>query len=413
MTANFAAGNRNPSEHSVIEDSAVWFALAALSLILILFENSIWTPPHDFGSFYVATRIYLHYGADRVYDLDLQRLLQQQTYNIPPGNLSLRFLPYNHLPYETLLWLPLDGLSTTRAFWIWRVFNIALLIGTVWLLRDTIRAGRSRTQILLITLGFYPVGYCLLAGQDTCVTFALVALSAWLLDRKRKFLAGAALGVGLFKLQLILPIVGIFFLLRHWRLVCGFLCSAALWLGVSTAMVGPRGMGSLVKMWISGETGGSFVISPRTMPNIRGVASSVLSLGPTAALLTTVLVSALLLLLATWQLRRESSASEVFAVALCFVVLVSFHTNLYDLVLLLFPALVLLERAGSSRIAKVLLFSLVFNPFAYAATLLTFTLPYLSIVVVLLWAALAWVNREAQKKDIGSRNGMAPDFWVV
>lgn len=376
---------------AIARATAGWIALAALNcLVLVPIIGKIWRQPHDFGLFWTAKEIYLHHSPDRMFDLSLQRSIEKQAYDIPDDKLAERFLPYNHLPYEVFLWLPLDQLTPSHAFWVWRLFNIALLVGTIWTMRDTMLGEQSIARLFLVALAFFPVPYCLLAGQDTFITLALVAASAWLLQRQREFLAGAALGAAIFKFQLILPIVGILFLLRHWRLVLGFISSSVVWLGISTAMVTPKGMMGLFNLWTVGEKGAISCINPRTMPNIRGAAIAILSMGPTAAFALTLLVSIALLILATYQLRKQPCAAEIFAVGLCFALLVGFHTNLYDLALLLFPTLWLLQKqtSGSSRVLKAIALLLLFVSPIYFVTLLDYRLPYLFVVPAILWLAL-------------------------
>lgn len=200
----------------------VWLGLAVFSFAVVLFIGYAWPEPYDFGLFYTAKQIYLHHSPERLYDLDLQRQIEQQTYNIPTDKLTERFLPYNHLPYETFLWVPLDRLSPRQAFWAWRLVSFALLTASILVLRKMLATERSLGWLLLIALAFFPVTYCLLAGQDTFVTLAVLVFAFGLLKDKRDFLAGFVLALGLFKFQLVLPIVGIFFLRGAWRMVAGF-----------------------------------------------------------------------------------------------------------------------------------------------------------------------------------------------
>ena len=394
--------------------TAGWIVLAALNcLVLIPIIGKIWRQPHDFGLFWTAKEIYLHHSPDRMFDISLQQSIEKQSYNIPDDKLSERFLPYNHLPYEVFLWLPLDKLTPAHAFWVWRLFSVALLMGTIWIMRDTMPCERSVPRLFLTALAFFPVPYCLLAGQDTFITLALVTASAALLQRQRDFLAGAVLGVAIFKFQLILPIIGILFLLRHWRLVLGFISSSAVWLGISTLMVSPKGMLSLFGLWALGEKGGISCINPLTMPNIRGAATAILTMGPTAAFALTLLVSTALLFLATYELRKQPSAAEIFAVGLCFALLAGFHTNLYDLALLLFPTLWLLQKqpSGYSRVLKAGALLLLFASPMYFIALLDFKLPYLFAVVALLWHALGAAAARAPQASLQSKHA-DPLTWA-
>ncbi len=380
-----------------------WIALAAFNcLVLVPWLGSRWQQPHDFGVFYAASQMYLHEAPEKLYDLNLQAATEKRLFRIPDDQVAKRVLPYNHLPYEIVLWLPLTRLSAERAAWVWRLASLGLLFFAVWLFGRTFPMQRDTKQLFFIALAFFPVPFCLMTGQDTLVTLAILAVSLWLLQDGRNALAGFVLGLGLFKLQLILPIIGIFFLLRCWRLIAGFAVSAAAVLGASTLMVGVRGMNSLLHLWLQGETGGVACINPVTMPNIRGLLSCLPGLSSHAVSVATLLISIVLLLVAVRQARGAPSTTHLFAMALCFVVLVSFHTNLYDLALLIFPALLLLDGCGDTKPLSWttrLPLELVLCPVTYLVVLALYKVALFALVVGWLWYALAVAAKE-QKADL-------------
>ncbi len=378
-----------------------WVALAALNCAIIPYIGRGWLPPHDFGVFYSAAHVYLHDGPDRLYDLDVQAQTEKQLFDIPDDQLAKRFLPYNHLPYEVVVWLPLTSLGADRAFLIWRLESLALLVFSLWLFLRTIPIERDIGEVLAIALALFPVPFAFLAGQDTFITLGLFAVSLWLLKQQRNILAGAVLGLCLFKPQLVLPIVGIFFLRRSWKVIVGFASSGAAVLGGSTLMVGYRGMASLLRLWIVGESGGVACINPVTMPNVRGLLACLPGLTPHAVSITAVILSALLLFLAAHQVKIASTPAHLFAVAVCFVVLVSFHTNLYDLAILILPALVLLEADWKrsqwpARAALIVLFC----PLSYLIALAAFRVAWLGLAVAGLWYALIITMRQREAVSV-------------
>jgi hypothetical protein len=224
------------------------------------------------------------------------------------------------------------------------------------------------------------------------VTLALFAVSLWLLKTKRNVLAGAALGLCLFKFQLVLPIIGILFLRHSWRIIVGFVASAALTVGISTLMVGRYGMLSLLRLWLGGETGAIVCISPLTMPNIRGLLTSVPGLTPPVVTIATIIISFLLLFVAAHQAKTTPTDTHVFPIAVCFVVLVSFHTNLYDLALLILPILVLLDTYAQSTprpwVLRISIFLLFCTPL-YLIVFVAHRVCLMAILVGLLWRALS------------------------
>ena len=322
---------------------AGWVALAALNCALVIpVLNSLWPAPHDFGDCYTGAYIYLHHPRQMLYDVHLQMETEKHLFNIPDAQLAKRFLPWNHLPYELLLYLPLAALPYGVAFFTWNVISVALLAFTAWLLADLLPIKYDGKTIFFIALAFFPVTDCFLSGQDTMVTLALFAICLWCLRNKRDALAGVALGLCLFKFQLVLPIIGVMLLRRAWRLIAGFLsCGVALTI-ISTIMVGYAGMKGFVHMLLTGESGAIACIDPVTMPNIRGLLTVVTGLTPQAVFIATLVSSTLLLLLTVHQAKTFPKPYDVLAICMCFVALVSFHTNVYDLSILLLPIVLLL-----------------------------------------------------------------------
>ena len=255
-----------------------------------------------------------------------------------------------------------------------------------------IQLQRGFLDMLIVSLAFFPVPYCLLTGQDTFVTLLLFASALLFLKNDRCFWAGAALGLGVFKFQLILPIIGIFFLRRFWRLISGFACSTALVFALSTAMIGVNGMRALFRLWVQGENGTIPCINPHTMTNLRGLLASQGGLSSRSLSLWTVGISAVLLIVITYATRTNQALKYFASTVLCFVILVSFHTNLYDLAILVFPCLALLNARPAStagRIAQGATVFLLFCSPLYVVALLHFRLPLLTLLVILLWLTLA------------------------
>jgi hypothetical protein len=353
-----------------------------------------------------------------LYDLDVERQTEKQLYGIPDNQLFKRFLPYNHLPYEVVLWLPLTKLAPDYAFWIWRLESACLLLFAVWLLTKSFPMRRGTGELFIIALAFFPVPFCFLGGQDTFVTLALFAISLWLLKQNKSALAGTVLGLCLFKPQLVLPIIVIFFILRSWRILIGFALSSAAVLAVSTLMVDLHGMSDLLHLWVKGETGGIACVNPLTMPNVRGLLSCIPGLSPSIAAVATIIISVLLLFLAVHEAKLAPTPAHLLAIALCFVVLVSFHTNLYDLAILILPALVLLETYIPSRQPKWiprLALVLLFCPVSYLAALAAFRAALSAVVVVCLWTGLIVAMKQQEMEALPAVSPLAgiPTFVGV
>jgi hypothetical protein len=161
-------------------------------------------------------------------------------------------------------------------------------------------------------------------------------------------------------------------------------------------MVGYAGMKGFVQMLLTGESGAIVCINPVTMPNIRGLLTVVTGLGPHPIFVATVLLSTLLLLLAVRQAGTFSAPHDFLAVTMCFVVLVSFHTNVYDLSILLLPILLILGVDGGSKFRWIAI-PPVFLLFCSPLVALRAVRPgLLALVVGWLWYALSYGLKEPE-----------------
>ena len=329
-----------------------WVALAALNCAVIMpWLGKVVGRPYDFAALHTAVQVYKTNPHDILYDLRLQLSAQQQLFGMDDAAAAEGLSRQPCRPYELALWLPLGGLPYQFAFWVWRAANIAVLLFAAWLLARNLQPRRGVAEVAVISLAFFPCCFLLTHGQDTLVIRGLFAICLWALRSERYFLAGAALGLGLFKFQFVLPIVGIMVLRRLWRVVSGFTTSASIVLAVSTAMVGFDGMKRLFQLWLRGESGTLVCIDPMRMPNIRGLLASLPGLAPRSpvVLIATLILSALLLFLAARQAKNVPGPEYALAMSVCFVVLVSFHANTYDLALLILPILLMLGMEMHSK----------------------------------------------------------------
>src|SRR5215471_14080570 len=125
----------------------------------------------DFRIFYTAGLI-LRRGEGR--DLYSERLQTQVQRDFAPAVVNKAgALPYNHPPFEAVLYQPMTYLAYFSAYRLWIVINIVLLAGQFpWLL-------------ILAPLAFSPIAYALLQGQDSILLFALYCLAFSALRRSQ------------------------------------------------------------------------------------------------------------------------------------------------------------------------------------------------------------------------------------
>jgi len=138
------------------------------------------------------------------------------------------FHPPVYPPQAALIFLPFSHLQFEHALAAWTIITVALYLLFVW--RAWLPA-RERlpdaTLVFAAAIGFPPFWQTVMNGQGTILVLGSFFL-AWLaLERKRQFLAGAALGLLAVKPQFGLPFAAIVILRREWRMLGGAVASVA------------------------------------------------------------------------------------------------------------------------------------------------------------------------------------------
>ena len=187
----------------------------------------------DFIEFYNSGRILNTYGARRLYDFQLQEDLTRE---FLPGF----SVPYVTPPFVAILFSPLAYLPFWLAYLAWIVISIALyLCATSLSLRLEIL---PRGMTILVCLAFPPFLMLVIAGgQISAIGCFIFAGWLYLMKRERKFLAGAVLGLLLYKPTLAVFIVPTLLLGRQFRTMMGFAMVSGLLMIVLVWMLGTDG----------------------------------------------------------------------------------------------------------------------------------------------------------------------------
>jgi alpha-1,2-mannosyltransferase len=305
----------------------------------------------NFTIFYTAGEMVRSGRTPALYDLPAQYKVQQQF--APDVRIRQAALPYNHPPFEALLFAPFAILPYWPAYLLWTLLNLIILAASLGVLRKQFGEVRGLSPFFLglAAAGFSPVVNAIIQGQD-CVLllfFYAIALSAF--EKEQDVVAGAVLAAGLFRFQLVLPLV-LILAVRRRRLLVGFVPVAGLLAGVSVAMIGWRGAFNYVCLVLNLEkTGAGGSIVAAGMPNLRGIIAGVpgVDAGSKSVVVLTLVCSIVVSVLAMWRIRvGRDSARFSFALATVAAILLSYHALTYDLSLLL-PLLLLLFSAPEMR----------------------------------------------------------------
>ena len=358
----------------------------------------------DFTIFYSGARLIRNGQASALYDLATQYQEQLTFAHVP---IRQGPLPYNHPPFEALLFVPFTLLDYWPAYLLWTAINLIMLAVSVIFLRRHFRRLASIPTFFwgLGATAFYPVTIAIMHGQDVILLLLLFVLAIICLDRGNDATAGALLAAGLFRPQLALPLV-VLIAIRRWRVLVGFAPVAIVLVAISMAIVGWNGSIEYVRFVLHLEEIGARAYDPLSVPNLRGLIVGLTGLsvsGRWTAIL--ILGSSLVVFFAALRRIRNGRDSMVFVSSLAVVttILVSFHALVHDLSLLLPISLFLLFRSvdfGGEKVdvgALFLVFLLFLTPLY--AFLLLLVKRFFWFSLVLLWLYL-WLLQTPVTEDM-------------
>ena len=361
------------------------FCLGMIVMHGVLFwivRQQIVSGSSDFRIFYTAG-LMLRRGEGRVlYSEELQTRIEREF--AQPAVERGGPLPYNHLPFEALLYVPLTYLNYFAAYSLWFAVNILLLAGSIYSLRFYLPtlAADFRALLIFAPLAFFPIAYALLQGQDSILLLTLYVLVYVKLRKGEDLQAGALLGLGLFKFHLVLPFAFMLLLRRRWRVLSGISIVAVMEAAVSWAIVGGSELLYYPHFaWLVNREQAPGVIVPANMANLRGLIMGwkIMSSPSPLIELGLLIVSVGLMVWASrqWQpsdLTDQRSWNSGFSVCVIVSYLVGYHGYNHDMSFLLLPLLLALDRTlaswrATSAGVKLMLGLLLFSPLSLFLTL--------------------------------------------
>jgi len=303
----------------------------------------------DFRQLYVAGYMVRTGHRTQLYDYAAQTYFQ----NTLVSN-DERALPFIRPAYQALMFVPFSLLPYRTAYLGFLLLNLLLLALAFLMLQPRLR-GLSRVWPGLppaLFLGFYPVALALMQGQDSILLLALLAAALVSLERNRNLTAGALAGVGLFKFQIVVPIVLLFLLWRRWRFVKGFMFSAILvgllsfitsgWAETVVFVHSLLSVGAGLPA-VPGEI--NFPLRINIMANLRGLIYGLASLrAPQRWLQVTTLLLSSLVVISVRARGRQQRGGGALVLAITAGVLVSYYLFIHDLSILLIPIVLTLDR---------------------------------------------------------------------
>lgn len=303
----------------------------------------------DFRQLYAAGHMLRAGHAHELYDHVAQMRHQADLFPDEP------FLPFIRPAFQALVFVPLSVLRYRDAYLVFLATNLLMLVAIYRLLRPWLGnfALRWRWFPICFFFSFLPISIAVIQGQDTILLLAILAVVARLLDCNKNFLAGATLALGLFKLQIVVPIALLFLIWRRWRFFFGFFASSVVLASISVFVTGPAQAAQFLRLTLRvGASAALFepsqaLLRVNHMPNLRGLLYGLFH----ASLLDTYLQSltiagcAALFLFLVFRWRPAPRASDALRLAVLAVVVLSYYLLIHDLTIALLPLAMALNHS--------------------------------------------------------------------
>jgi Glycosyltransferase family 87 len=329
------------------------FLVAMASLDLLLAWNSwdlLRQGYQDFTIFYSAAKIVRQGLGHRLYDETTQYRIQQGF--APAANLRKGPLPYNHPPFEVVIFVPFSFLPYFAAYLLWDLVSGLILFLLLFLLRPHVGLLRqvSAAYWLFAGVSFFPTFFALLQGQDVILLLLIFTLVFIFQKKQGEFTAGCCLGLGLFRFHLVLPLIVVWLLEKKKKALSGFILVALILALISVAIVGVEASFDYpASVWrmeqVIGRPG---TVVPSGMPNLRGLLEIPLTHLISRSFSDVVLaaLSIALVLLTAFLSKGAPGTTFNLGFSLCVVVtlVVGYHTFAYDLSLLMLPLVLVADQ---------------------------------------------------------------------
>ncbi len=387
------------SRHSRTNLAFYAFLVATLLVHVVLAWNvreSIREGYSDFKIFYTAGKMIRAGQGSQLYDEATQ--LQVQEGFAPQATVRQGLLPYNHPPFEALLFVPFTFLPYWAAFLAWNLVNLGILFVLPGLLRPHVALLQQLPTLtcVLASFAFFPIFVAFVQGQDILVLLLLFTLAFIALRGKSDWTAGCWLGLGLFRFHQLLPIVIALCLQRRVRAIYGFL---SVGLGVATLSVAAVGWraaldypGAVLGMERTMFQRGT--IAFLNMPNLHGLFAD-LSLRANGWQMEGIIlvISFGLVLFGTVRWERLQATAFPLGFSLCILatVVTAYHGFCHDLSLLILAILLVVDFAHGRGLTRGNVATLLVPPLILSLTTLEMFLWFrmhrfgLIAIVLLFW----------------------------
>jgi len=294
----------------------------------------------DFLQFYISSRLIAQGRTNRLFDQgiasgELQTIVQQPT--------RVR-LPTVYGPQVSLLFVPLARFPFLVAASVWIAISVPLFFSCISRLGKFCPNLRPYPGIVATSaICFPPFFHFFLRGQISVLLLACFTAAFLALRSGNDWLAGAALGLLVFKPQFLVAIPLVLLLSCAWRALSGLVISVCAHITLTWTYFGTAVMRAYfdtlwhIPRWIGTAEPG---MAQAQMHSLRSF-WALLVPWPTVALVLYILSSTVVLIIAAASWKSRGDLALRFSSLIFAAILINPHLFVYDL-LVLAPALLLL-----------------------------------------------------------------------
>ncbi|MDQ3005272.1 MAG: glycosyltransferase 87 family protein [Chloroflexota bacterium] len=309
----------------------------------------------DFIHFYSAGRIAQSEDASQVYNLSLQRKIEEQQVGFPlaPGQV----LPYNHLPFLIPILQTIVSTDYVNSFYRWVTIMVILFItGIIILGRILTESGMDRKSILLVSIGsflFLPLFFSLMNGQDTAFLFLGAVIWMYGLLTKREIIAGLGLSLTTVRPHIAL-ILALPMLFSYRKAFMGFAIGSGILALISFLIIGMEGTREFINIILISAGGEWYGMKQYAMYNMIGLLMRTLPWLQAATIRTIgwVVYGVTIIALCIFWARSKGLKGGKIGLTITLALFAVPHLHFHDLTLLLIPIYELIRSSTENARLK-------------------------------------------------------------
>ena len=386
----------------------MFFLAGTVSLLLvyvILWMQMIVSPAErtgtDFIAFYTAGRVAQEHGIPNVYNIAYQQDVQENLLGFSLADNQP--LLYNHLPFLVPLLALITQDNYVASFFLWMLIQLALYGASFYILAQlpsNLWTDKTRRNLVVSGILFFPIFVSLLLGQDTAFLFLGVSLFVYGALHKKDPLSGIGLALTTVRPHLTL-VLALPLLFKNRKAFGYFSIFGGLLALFSVGILGLEGTRNFIQiLTISGE-GTWYGMKETSMFNLIGLLTRAFTfldpnaihiIGWSAYILSTIILS-------LFWVRAETVKSYQLSLAILFSIFFAPHLHYHDLSLLIIPILLVLGSGklpvDQNNLPLVPLAISLLLIFTQPVPALYFSLPYflLILLVVFMQKNRGWASR--------------------